>query len=188
MTPEERLLRDITGDQSGAESSSSTIPYESVPQLAASEDFAALMEEARTNKSLLEQLEARQEAIRIEAGAMVAVTGYKSVVFVDLVLTNVDGTTTKGKITGAGLLAQLAEQCGGEDNVPLYMVFAVAQAAKDCDPTVLVKNRFPAALIEPAREPGSPRKGSTQFSWVGAKGGKRGTKKTTATGSGGDVQ
>lgn len=167
--------------QQSTSTASTAIPYESIPELAANEDFIALMEKARNNKRDLERLEAEQDEIRLQCGAMAAVAGVKSVAFFELVLTNVDGGVTKGKITGAGLIEQVKSD---PLNFAKYAA-AIAMAAKDCDPEVLLQHGFPAHLIEPARSKGTTRAASTQFSWAGAKGkgGKR-----RAAGSGGSVQ
>lgn len=173
---------DLLGDDrdfASLPSAEGPIPFESVPQLAANEEFVTLMEKARHNKAEIERMEKEQEAIRIELGALAAVAGVKSVAYLDLVLTNVDGSTVKGKITGARLI----EQC--ESNGLQAPLRAIALAAKDCDPDALVQHGYPPHLIEPAREPGKPRAGSTQFSWAGGKG-KGGRRR--AAGSGGAVQ
>lgn len=167
--------------QQSTTSASAATPYESVPELAANEDFIALMEKARQNKRELERLEAEQDEIRLQCGAMAAVAGHKSVAFFDLVITNVDGGLTKGKLTGAGLIEQATINNLNVDNLNR----AIALAAKDCDPELLLLYGFPAHLIEPARSKGTNRAGSTQFSWAGAKG--RGGKQRAA-GSGGSVQ
>lgn len=187
----------ISGDEiyTGQESESAAVPYEAVPELAANEDFINLMERARQNKANLERIETDQENIRTEAGAMVAVAGYKSVAYNELVLTVVDGGTTKGKVTGGGLLLQASTEdpslrtlealLDDPSREAIKVLYAIALAAKDCDPELLIRSGCPAHLIEQAREPGKPRKGSVQLSWAGGKG--RGGKRRAA-GSGGTVQ
>jgi len=162
-----------------SEFASTAVPFEAIPELATNPEFAAKMERARQCKRAIEACEKELEELRIECGAMVAVTGGKSVSYLDLVITNVDGSTPKGKLTGKGI--ELA--AAGHLTAANYR--AIAMAAKDCDEKVLLENGLPAILIAQGREPDKPRAGSTQFSWVGAKG--KGAKKR-AEGSGGPVQ
>jgi hypothetical protein len=167
---------------------SSNVPYEAVPELAANETFVDLMEEARKLKVAVDRDSARLEEIRIEAGALIAIAGQKSVAYQDIRVVNIDGGTTKGKITGAGLLdavKQLLDSGVIDHQRVAALVQVIALSAKDCDPEILVVHGFPPDYIEGARGQGSYRSGSTKFEWVGGKG--KGAK-SRAAGSGGTIQ
>lgn len=175
------------------------VPYEAVPQLAANDRFMQLMDrlrelkkvkdelfEERTDSQTGEKLPSVWDELKIEAGALAAVAGADSVAYGDLVLVNVPGGETKGKLTGASLIEQLETRSAVmTDWEKQKAIKAVALAANDCNPNDLVKFGFPPWLVEPARSPGKPRSGSTQISWVGSKG--KGGRKRSA-GSGGRVQ
>lgn len=157
-------------DQSAAE----TIPFEAVPQLASNPDFVEKAERARIVKRDLEALEKEYKDLGLELGAMIAVADQRSVAYLDLVVLNVAGGETKGKLTGDRLLASAPDKAE-----------AIALAAKDCDPKILIENGFPPSLIESSREPGKPRAGSSQLRWVGGSG--RGARQRSK-GSGGPIQ
>ena len=161
----------------GAEVAS--IPFEAVPMLAANPEFSTRMERARQLKRAIEDCETELDEIRRECGAMIAVTGEKSVAFIDLRISNVEGGIAKGKLTGAGII----DAAGRELSMAQYR--AIALAAKDCDEGTLLENGIAAVLIASGREPGKPRAGSTRLEWIGAKG--KGAK-DRAKSSGGSVQ
>jgi hypothetical protein len=163
------------------------IPFEAVPQLAANDRFILIMERLREIKTATESMEKEEKELKLEAGALAAVAGVKSVAFYDVVLTNVDGSMMKGKLAGAGLIEQLEVAFHGDAYEKQRALRAIALAANDCDPQALALNGFPAALIEPARSKGTPRAGSTQLSWAGGKG-KGGKRRAAGSGSGGGVQ
>jgi hypothetical protein len=159
-----------------------------VPELVANPEFVAKVDRTRQLKKISEETEKELKDLQVELGGMIAVANQKSVAYLDMIVVNVDGALVKGKLTGAALVEQATRQqfeLHGDPELPQHILYAVAMAAKDCDPNVLVENGFPPMLIEPARDPATRRAGSTQIKWVGGSG-KGGRKR--AEGSGGPVQ
>ncbi len=152
--------------------STESVPYEAVPALAANEHYLSGMMRLRELKELKDRLFGdgkngeplgEYEGLKREMAAMQLVHGAKSVTFVDLRVMSAAGGVTKGKVTGAGVLDSLG------DATP-QQLRAIALAAKECDPEVLVSNGISAAVVHAARTPDKPRASSIRVEWVGAKG------------------
>jgi len=174
-----------------AATDSAAVPFESVPALAANDAYIEKMTRLRDLKALKDQLFndkepkspgdlplGEYEGLKRECAAMQLINGQKSVAFFDLRVMSAAGGVTKGKVTGAGIIDSLG------DATP-QQLRAIALAAKECDPEVLVSNGISASVVVAARTPDKPRAGSVRVEWIGAKGRGAGQK---TRGTGGDVQ
>lgn len=153
----------------------SSTPYESIPALAANEDYINKMARLRELYALKLELFnddekkgplGEYEALKHECAAMQLVNGQRSVTYIDMRLASVAGGVTKGKITGAAILDEL----GGSPS--LEQLRAIIASARDCDAQTLLLGGVSADAIEAARTPDKPRAGSIRVELVG--GPKRG--------------
>ena len=152
------------------------VPFETIPALAASEDYIAKMDRLRELRALKDQLfndDERKgplgeyEGLKREVAAMQAVQGAKSIVYYDLRVTNAAGGVTKGKVTGRAVVAALLST--GAEDVTKEQLHAIADAAKDCDSQDLLSNGIPAGVISAARTPDKPRAGSIRVEFISPK-------------------
>lgn len=156
------------------------VPYESIPQLAANERFAMVCEELRRLKQIKDELfedrigpdgkkrPSYWDELKVEAAALSAAAGQKSVAFVDLRIAQTEPAAAPMKVTGASMVSAFG---AAGAVVTLTEYHAITMAAKELDPNVLVQYGIPAHIVAAARvQAGKPRAGSTRIEWIGKKG------------------
>jgi hypothetical protein len=163
-----------TFDEEGSQSESKPLPFEAIPQLATGpfvEKATRLRELKGIHDELFRKADEKKgdpggefEQLKLEVGAMAMVAGQKSVQFIDLTITNADGGTVQGKLTGAVLIEQYEKN--SDVPMPYDKLRAIALSATTCDPAIAVQYGISPSAIEHAREPGKPRSGSVRVEWM----------------------